>query len=213
MNIDDLKAQALSQLEKVKGFLSNEDIRKYIIAGAAGIFAALYLTFVLVPKFGDMSKAAWIVSDLNATVNQLSTRIKRQDMMKGRLKELRDEYAGYSTKLPMEKEIPDFLDKVSEIAKNSKVKILSITPFELKAVEAAGKEVEYYKQMPILITAKSGYHQLGKFVSNLEKGGRFITISDLSIQHDAAFPRMHNVRMELKTYVSVEPKKSKTGKK
>ena len=101
---------------------------------------------------------------------------------------------------------------MSSIAKTSKVKILSITPFALKAVKAEGKEIEYYKQMPILITAKSGYHQLGRFVSNLEKGGRFVTISDLRIQHDPAFPRMQNIRMELKTYVSVEPKKSKKNK-
>ncbi|MFQ5952370.1 MAG: type 4a pilus biogenesis protein PilO [Candidatus Omnitrophota bacterium] len=191
-------------VDKVQEFLSDEQMRTYVIIGITVVIAALYLTFILVPRFGEMSKASRVVSDLNNKINQLNTRIKRQDKVKAQLNEFKEEYSGYAKRLPKEKEIPDFLEGLSGIAKTAKVKILSITPSGLKAVKSEGKEVKYYREMPILITAKSGFHQLGKFTSNLEKGKRFVTISNLRIQHDSAFPRMHNVRMQLKTYVSVE---------
>jgi len=69
--------------------------------------------------------------------------------------------------------------------------------------------------MPIMITAKSGYHQLGNFISNLENEKRIINIEDLQIKYDASSPRMHNVVIMMKTYVSIEDegKSEKQGKK
>ncbi|MGD2279419.1 MAG: type 4a pilus biogenesis protein PilO [Candidatus Omnitrophota bacterium] len=203
----DIKEQLQPYIDKAKSLINVEQNKDYIIAGATALIVVLYLTFILVPKFGQLSKASRIVNDLNNKINQLNTMIKRQTQMKDRLVKLREEYAEYSKKLPMEKEIPEFLEGISSIAKKSRVRIVSITPSELRSVESGGKVIPYYKEMPILITAKSGYHQLGKFISDLEGGGRFMTISNLRIQYDTNFPRMHNERIKLLTYVSVEDKK------
>ncbi|MGB2600371.1 MAG: type 4a pilus biogenesis protein PilO [Candidatus Omnitrophota bacterium] len=199
----DPKEQLKIYTDKAKEFVSDEQNRMYIILGVTGVIAALYLTFILVPKFGGLSKASRVVNDLNTKIEQLNVRVKRQTAMDKKLDELRKEYEGYTKRLPKEKEIPEFLEGISGIAKTSRVKILSLTPSSLKTVKVDGKEVEYYREMPILITAKSGYQQLGKFVSNLEKGERFTNINNLRIQYDSNFPRMHNIRMELGSYVSV----------
>ena len=199
----DLKEQLKIYTDKAKEFVSDEQNRMYIILGVTGVIAALYLTFILVPKFGGLSKASRVVNDLNTKIEQLSVRVKRQTAMDKKLDELRKEYKGYTKRLPNEKEIPEFLEGIAKIAKTSRVKILSLTPSSLKAVQVDGKEVKYYREMPILITAKSGYQQLGKFISNLEKGQRFTNMNNLRIQYDSNFPRMHNIRMELGSYVSV----------
>jgi type IV pilus assembly protein PilO len=200
----DIKEQIKTYTDKAKEFLGEEQNRMYIILGVTVVLAALYLTFIIVPKFGQLSKASRVVNDLNNKIEQLNVRVKRQTAMKDKLDEFRKEYDGYSKRLPKEKEIPGFLEGVSSVAKTSKVKILSLTPSDLKPVMTDGKENEYYKEMPILVTAKSGYHQLGEFVSDLETGTRFLHIGNLRIQYDSGFPRMHNVRMELSTYVSVD---------
>ena len=129
-----------------------------------------------------------------------------------KLKELRAEYEEYSKRLPGEKEIPEFLEGLASIAKTSKVKILSITPSELVPVEVEGKKEGYYKEMPISITAKSGYHQLGRFVADIETGKRFITISDINIRYDSNTPRMHNVKMGLKTRLISSPHLGNTSR-
>ena len=205
----DIKEQLQPYIDKAKGLVNVEQNKDYIIMGVTAVIVVLYLTFILVPKFGQLSKASRVVNDLNNKINQLNTMVKRQTQMKDRLTKLRKEYAEYSKKLPQEKEIPEFLEGISSIAKKARVRIVSITPSELRAVESKGKVIQYYREMPILITAKSGYHQLGKFVSDLEQGGRFMTISNLRIQYDSNFPRMHNERIKLLTYVSVEEKKKK----
>jgi type IV pilus assembly protein PilO len=203
----DLKEQVAPYIEKAKEFIRDEKNRSYVILGAVGLLGVFYLSFIIIPKFGDLSKTSRAASGLNNKISQLNSQVKRQKLTEKKLSELKAEYEAYSKRLPQEKEIPAFLEGLASIAKTSRVMISSMTPSELKKAEGGKKGGEYYREMPILITAKSGFHQLGKFISGLEQRGRFITVSNLSIKNDNNFPRMHNIRMELKTYVSVEEKK------
>lgn len=190
--------------EKLKEFLNNDQNRSYLVLGITAILAVLYLVFAILPKFTDLSAASRKVNELNYKINLVNNRVKRLDKMIEQLKELRTEVESYSKGLPDEKEIPEFLEELSSIAKVSDVKILSITPLELKVVGQEQKGNGYYREMPIHITAKSGYHQLGAFISKLEQGKRFITIENLRIQNDKESPRRHTIKIVLKTYVSVE---------
>ena len=114
--------------------------------------------------------------------------------------------------LPDEKDIPDFLQDLAATAKSSDVQILSVTPHGFVKDGKSGKD-EYYSEMPVVITAKSGYHQLGSFISSLEHGERFVTVEDLDIKYDSQNPRRSNVRMVLKTYVAVDNDKKSAKKK
>ncbi|RKY42967.1 MAG: hypothetical protein DRP85_01175 [Candidatus Makaraimicrobium thalassicum] len=190
--------------DKVKELLGDEQVRMYLVLGVTLALVVLYSVFAIIPGFFDLSRASREVARLNKKIDFVVTHVKRLDEMTERLKALKMELEDYSRGLPEQKEIPEFLEGLSSIARTSSVKILSITPSALKTVAEGKKSGGYYREMPIVITAKSGYHELGHFISNLETGERFITIENLRIQHDSRFPRRHSVRIVLKTYVSVE---------
>ena len=193
--------------DKMKEFLRDEQSRQYAVLGSIMVLAFLYLTFAIIPKFYELSKASREVTDLNSAINEVNDCVKRLDQMTEQLRASRREFEGYSRGLPDQREIPEFLERVSSIARTSDVRILSITPSELKIAQAGKKGGGFYREMPIIITAKSGYHQLGSFIGDLEEGERFITIEGLRIQYDSRFPRRHNISMVLKTYVAVEDEK------
>ncbi|MFH1552651.1 MAG: type 4a pilus biogenesis protein PilO [Candidatus Omnitrophota bacterium] len=199
----DLKTINL-ETDKIKEFLSDAQNRMYLILGATFVLAALYLSFIIVPKFNELSMVSRTVRELSNNINLVEGRMKRLDEMTKRLEELREEQASYSKQLPAQKEIPAFLEGLASTAKKSNVRILGVDPGEFIGEEAGEKDKRYYLEMPIVITARSGYHQLGHFINNLEQGERFITIEDLRIQYDNKLPRTHNVKIVLKTYVSVE---------
>lgn len=206
----DLKNLSLNDLkidrDKIKTFFRDEHNRTYVILGSALVVAFIYLAFLIVPTFGDYLRMSRTARDLKDKINLVNSRLERIDQMKAKLELLRKGQSGYATQLPDEKEVPRFLEGLAETAKKADVKILSVTPYELseKVPEQAG---QYYGAMPIVITAKSGYHQLGHFIDELEGGGRFITVEDVKIEYDSNFPRRHNVQMVLKTYVSYEDEK------
>ena len=105
--------------------------------------------------------------------------------------------------------MPRFLQGLAGIARKSNVKILSVTPHKLTTKSKGKESGQYYGTMPVVITAKSGYHQMGQFINDLEEGGRFVTVEDVQIQYDNNFPRKHNVKMVLKTYVAYDGGKDK----
>lgn len=188
-------------IDSIKDFLENEAVRANIARGGAVIAVLLYAMLVVVPGMGKFFKKKSEVEVLERQIDSVTDRVNRIDSMTEKLNSLKTELEGYSGGLPDQKEIPELLEGLASIAKVSGVKILSITPSDLKDSSDSGAK-GYYKEMPITITAESGYHQLGRFISNLEEGSRFIAIEDLRIQHNEDFPRRHDVSMTLKTYVS-----------
>ena len=99
--------------------------------------------------------------------------------------------------LPAEQEIPKLLEDLSDMAKRANVKILGITPM---ASKQEAQPAEIYQEIPILINAKSGYHELGKFLSDLENAGRFMKVADIKIKENKVSPKKHDVELLVLTY-------------
>lgn len=124
------------------------------------------------------------------------------DALKKRLKNLRAKVNFYEQKLPREKEIPSLLESLSKVAKDSQVKIIEIQPRDKDIRERGGM----YLEVPIAIKARCGYHRLGKFINELERGPRFIRISDIEIKENPRDYNNHNVRLLLGMFVLLEGK-------
>ena len=98
-----------------------------------------------------------------------------------------------------QQEIPSLLENLSKMAKNANITIVSITPVTSNSQKEAKSQV--YEEIPILITAKSGYHELGHFLSNLENGDRFMKIINISVKTNTTAPKKHDVELMVHTYV------------
>ncbi|MBD3379495.1 MAG: type 4a pilus biogenesis protein PilO, partial [Candidatus Omnitrophica bacterium] len=120
------------------------------------------------------------------------------------LNEMKKEMLSYEKLLPGQKDFPELLDGLASVAKNSGVTIQAIIPGKLSAVGPRKGESDFLKAMPVVISAKSGYHELGRFISDLESANRFISLENLSLKYDKRTPRLHDIRIVLKTYVSTE---------
>lgn len=207
-NKRDLKASVIRGLEKIEKFIPDrikelftaKEYRGYMILAIAGVILFVYLISAVIPKLIFLGKTSREIKELETNIELVDSRIGRIDVLTKKLEKLTTEINGYSVGLPEQKELPEFIEELSLTAKSSGVKILSITPEEPKDIEKAG---EYYKEVPIGITAESGYHELASFINNLEGSERFVTIEDLFIKSDVKSPRKHDITIKLKTYVYV----------
>ena len=193
-----------AQSDKIKVFFEDEQKKLYVTVGGVAVIVVLYLTFLMLPTYNNLSETTRSVKDLTHKIGLVESREKRFDEMTCRLNALKEEQGQYVKQLPDEKDIPSFLEGLASMAKESNVKILSVTPQPFTTKGLDEETVKYFREMPIVITAKSGYHQLGQFINKLEQGERFTEIQDLFVQYDGKYPRAHNVRIVLKAYVAVE---------
>ncbi len=190
--------------DQIKAYLKDPATRLYVIGGAVMIASLLYAFLVVVPAFKGFVEFSGKARGIEKKMRLLNTRVKSLADLDKKLGSMKDEDKNYGELLPYQKDFPELLDGLASIAKESGVTIQSIIPGQLSSIGTKKEKNKYFKVMLVAITAKSGYHQLGRFISNLEQANRFISLDNLQIAYNKKTPRWHNVRITLKTYVSIE---------
>jgi Tfp pilus assembly protein PilO len=188
---------------------ANKPNTTVVIIAVSAVGIALYFNFVILPMARN-------VFETSAKVGQVQSELKdSEDDISGKDKFLRDietyntKVDSYEKMLPAEKEIPTLLEHLSEIAKSSNVLIVEIVPGAQTAKDKAKSQDQSYQEVPILINARSGYHELGKFIARLENSDRFMKVEDISIKANKSDPTKHNVEMNVLTYILARENREK----
>ena len=179
--------------------LKDKKTQIMILAGLLSLLAAIiYVSFILLPQVDRVFKAASKASKIGTELKVAKDNIAKIPTLRSNLAVYKEKIDRYEKMLPAKQEIPALLESLSGMAKSSDVKIVGIVPIVGK--EDKGKASQIYKEIPILINAKSGYHELGKFLASMENADRFMKVSDLQIKSSAQSPRKHDVEIMVLTY-------------
>ena len=171
-----------------------------VLTGLLSVLAAIvYVSFILAPQIERVFGAVGQVQKVGSDLKEAQDNIANIPRYKNNLATYEEKVDNYEKMLPAQQEIPTLLESLSAIAKDSGVKIVGIMPVVTK--DGKVKKGQIYKEIPILISAKSGYHELGKFLSNMESADRFMKISDIQIRSNLASPRKHDVEILVLTYI------------
>jgi len=118
------------------------------------------------------------VGSLSTQAEKLKTSLKNSQedarlspKYKITLSNLKADLIGYNKKVILETELPGVLESISKYADTSAVRILNIRPI----TEKASTEFTDLRKQKISVTAKCGFHQLGRFISFLEIHLFFLT--------------------------------------
>ncbi|MEE9500213.1 MAG: type 4a pilus biogenesis protein PilO [Candidatus Omnitrophota bacterium] len=173
-----------------------------IYASAVLLILVGYFCLFLRPA---MTKLAGIIPEIRenkVAIKSVQTDLLYEDKLNKRLKLLQEKLAGYEKRLSREKELPVLLENLSRMAKESQVRILGITPYgtRLKAQKGTGEEKSVYQEVPIAITAQSGYHELGSFINRLENDQRYMQISHMKIKPGHADKDQHEIDFVVYAY-------------
>lgn len=156
----------------------------------------LYLSLFFRPRIKETFSKLTEVSRLKAKVVNTEREWANIDSLKKQVSQLDEKIDYYEKRLPSEKEKAALLKFLSDSAKELNVRITEIKPIEQDKDKKL--EVSIYYQVPILLIAECGYHQLGRFLNELERADRLMKISDIKIK---ARGNILNVQLIVVTYV------------
>ena len=191
----------LFDAEKLKSHLKlGKDKKEVAILIVLVIVLALvlYIFLFFKPALTSLTELLPKVYNKNAELKTALMDITNREVIKKKRDSLVLKVDEYEKMLPGKKEIPKFLESLSEVAAESGVKILSIKPIKLTDKEREQSAI--YQEVPIQISAKCGYHQLGKFLEHLETGPRLMKVSDIEIEGGTKAVTEHNVKLMITTY-------------
>lgn len=185
----------------------NTQTQRILAAGLIFLIVfVLYLYFVFVPQIVRVPKLFGKVGKITAELKSAKSTSAEMEGLKEKLAEYNEKVEWYEKKLPVEQEIPNLLEDLSDMAKGSNIKITSIMPAPAAPENNAQRQSKLYKEIPIRITARSGYHELGRFLSNLENSDRFMKVTNIGIKSNKTSPKQHDIELTVCTYILFKEK-------
>ena len=102
-------------------------------------------------------------------------------------------------------EISWVIEEISRLADQNEVKISQIKPGRetlKKETSPSPSRREEYSSTLVDLDVSAGYHQLARFLADLENHPVCLEVEELNIEHNEKNPFEHNVDLSLKIYVS-----------
>lgn len=121
----------------------------------------------------------------------VSNQVANLTGLRKQMADVEEQFKEIKRQLPTQKEVPGLLEDITNIGIASGLIINSI------ALQAERKD-QYYIELPILISAKGTYHQVGNFVSGIAGIKRIVTLHDFNLAPTSA--GLLNITITAKTY-------------
>ena len=173
----------------------------------ASIIFLLDIALILKPQITCLTDSLSKSGKMSADSKSARINIASIDKYKSDIASSKGKVDKYEKMLPAEQEIPSLLENLSEMAKEANIKILGITPVKLANLNQEKKaQNQIYQEIPILISAKSGYHELGAFLAKLENSDRFMKVVDIKIKSNKITPKKHDIELIVCTYILLKGK-------
>jgi len=170
--------------------------------GAVVIVCALIIGlgawFLVKPVYEDVQRAQRQEMDLRSTFETKQKKAANLDKYKQQLEEMKEIYGAMLRQLPSKTEMPDLLVDISQAALGAGIENDLFQP---------GNETvkEFYAELPIRLRMLGGYHNFGKFISDVASLPRIVilTMHDISLK-PAKEPGQLVLEGTAKTYRYVE---------
>jgi len=150
---------------------------------------------LIIPQIMALAKVSGELNEKKRILIEIDGGIKNFSGLEKELASLEKVYNDFLGKIPLQREFPVFLEIISKKAKKSNVKIIAIEP--QKAIDDPAL---FFIKIPIYIDANCSYHELGRFINELEFGGKFIKIDNIKINADDADPLKQQVFLSVHAF-------------
>ncbi len=156
---------------------------RYGILGIAVVWIML-LDYALIMQFQvrALSKMKQEIATLKADTDRVKNESQRITQIMRNASGMQGQVQKFNTKIRSLQEVPLVLDEISRIANTNKVTIDQITPAKEGQEEMVTIGSIKYYALPIVITARSGYHMFGRLLNELENAQLLFIVKDLRIQ-------------------------------
>lgn len=188
----------MTELDKIITKINSLDKQKIIlIILVCAVIIYIDFAFILQAQFKGVKSVGGKILKLNKDIVALSQDLAV--MQKTQATQAGKSSAQKAKTIISEHDLSSLLENISSIANKVNVRIMQIKPSrDLKDSDSKSGNA-----VPVLITMEllSGYHNLGKFINDIENSDVLISIDELKILANAKDPLLQNVNLTLRTYV------------
>lgn len=193
-------------------------LRAPVIVVACVVAVVIVYFLVLQPQLTVLDQQVKQLDDKKKDFKDKFGIAANLDAYKQQMVQMQGIYTEFLKELPATNNVPELIDNVTKLATSDGVKIVSVKIGD--PVAASG----FYMELPISLVVSGTYNGFGKFVSDVEKLARIVTIQDFSIKPSVSVTQSQGeaiviptdqltMNIETKTYWLASESDQETGKK
>jgi Tfp pilus assembly protein PilO len=138
---------------------------------------------------------------LKLDIKELSDSKLRLPKFRVTLDDARVQKKSFESMVHKEDEIPSVLKTISTLANEYGVKIDQLVPQKSDGVILVKAAEGNYTGLSILVLARAGYHDLGRFLNRLQQESVFWQLESINIAADDRDVARHAVKMQMKILI------------
>ena len=168
----------------------------------------LMVIIFLVAYFGAIQFQLATLRSMNPKIGTLAEEIKTAKNNIQRLPQFQMEITKLSEKLNKLKDkiknkdqVPEILENISRVAGSNNVRIDQLIPNTSVGDPILKNNDGKYYAVPIVVEGLGSYHEVGRFINELETEQMFLQISNFSIGADDTDPMRHRIKLTINAIV------------
>jgi len=172
----DIKEKISSILEKIDG-----NNRYYVLVAFMALVFLLDYFVLMSPQLTALKKINPEITAVSDKIAIAKGDMRKLDTYQSDLKKLTEKFEEANLKVKSRDEVPIILEYIANKAGESGVKIDQIMPDSLDQELLTENSQRKYYDLPIYMEARSGYHNLGRFLDNLNRGEISLRVGSITI--------------------------------
>ncbi len=179
--------------------------RYYIFIGILVLALLLDYLILMKPQLAALAKILPEVKILRQDIQKAREDIQKLDSYQKEVARLKNGITQAHQQIKSKEDVPLILERISRLANQNGVKIDQIMPFNQGQEVLLEDNQRVYFSLPILLEARSGYHDLGRFLNQLENDDISVNVSTFTIGAGSD-TRYHVVKLNFEAIVFEEGK-------
>ena len=177
-----------------------EKQKKLLYSLGTAVVLALWVVLLIAPQWGRSAKLGQEVKSLSGKIQQARRLLSQAPNVEQNMERLEGQVAIGETRQSPQERLPELMDKIAQVARSSRVRVVSLKP----RVEISGLAPgsSGYLEVPIEVTASAGYHQVGAFLDALESSEIPLRVHQMQMGADSRDLWSHRVVILLQAYLT-----------
>ena len=188
-------------LEKLLSAINDKN--RPLVLGAALVIIFLFDYFLIMYplQIRNLIKLNPQIHTLSKDLKQVFTDKAKQKDYEKEVIVLRARMELVGDKILMKEEIPAALESISRIANQTNMRITQMMPLKDSQELVFATDDGSYYSLPILVNARGGYHDVGRFFNGIERDKIFMSIADFDVTAMSDDPLRHSLKVTVKAFV------------
>lgn len=181
---------------------SNEARQKQILISLFSVVGlVLWLQFFLIPQWTSAGRLGTEQKKMRTQLDKAKRELAHLPELQKKIEMLSAQYtppAGGGG--PPEEQLPNLLDAIAQSARSAQVRVVSLRPKQ----EIVGSQIgpSGYIEIPLELVGTAGYHQIGRFLSDLEGSSHLLRVRQLDIRSGEKDIWSHQVNVLLMAFLT-----------